>query len=190
MLDTDEGADADVSAAASGSGAVRSGSLLPCPRLIPGQQFLSFDIEKIGLKDAETYVDPYFTVSVYGKLAAGTAFPRLLFFAPIAGMRVADVPGRELGLPQDTPISNKRAELHVLFNCRVFIQTPLRELQEGAAELEQVCVCDGSGVSMLLTANAAIFFEFKHYKPREKRISVRCWSLVEMDEVCVRVAYL
>jgi hypothetical protein len=56
------------SAAASASGAARSGTLLPCPRLIPGQQFLSFDIEKIGLKDAETYVDPYFTISVYGAL--------------------------------------------------------------------------------------------------------------------------
>ncbi len=43
------------------------GTLLPCPRLVPGQHFISVDIEKIGLKDADTYVDPIFTVSTFGR---------------------------------------------------------------------------------------------------------------------------
>lgn len=36
------------------------------PELKPGRTYLSFDIEKWGLKDAETYVDPRITISVHG----------------------------------------------------------------------------------------------------------------------------
>lgn len=32
--------------------------------------------------------------------------------------------------------------------------------------------------------NAAIFFEFKHFKPKKRYNSVRCWSFLEMDELC------
>ncbi len=42
------------------------GSLLPLPRLIAGLHFVTVDIERIGLKDADTYVDPTVSVSVFG----------------------------------------------------------------------------------------------------------------------------
>ena len=47
------------------------GTLLPCPRLVPGQHFISIDLEKIGLKDADTYVDPLMSVSTYGRSGNG-----------------------------------------------------------------------------------------------------------------------
>lgn len=48
------------------SSADRGGTLKPMPELKPGRTYLSFDIEKWGLKDAETYVDPRITISVHG----------------------------------------------------------------------------------------------------------------------------
>ena len=44
----------------------RGGTLLPQPKLRAGCTFLAFDIDRIGLKDAGSYVQPHFTVSVYG----------------------------------------------------------------------------------------------------------------------------
>lgn len=44
----------------------RGGSLLPAPALRAGEQYISVEVEKWGLKDAETYVDPFVTVLVYG----------------------------------------------------------------------------------------------------------------------------
>jgi len=35
----------------------------------------------------------------------------------------------------------------------------------------------------LTRQNAALFFEFKHYKPKKKKVSVRCWSFMELSEL-------
>ena len=48
----------------------RGGSLLPQPDLLAGEQYVSIDIEKWGLKDADTYVDPFITICVYGTARA------------------------------------------------------------------------------------------------------------------------
>ena len=45
--------------------------------------------------------------------------------------------------------------------------------------------CRDVAVSVV-AEGAAVFFEFKHYKPKGKYMSVRCWSLLEMDEVSMR----
>lgn len=29
----------------------------------------------------------------------------------------------------------------------------------------------------------AIFFEFKHYKPKKATVSTRCWAFMERDEI-------
>jgi hypothetical protein len=34
-----------------------------------------------------------------------------------------------------------------------------------------------------LIADCAIFFEFKHFKPRKNKVSVKCFSLMELDEL-------
>ena len=32
-------------------------------------------------------------------------------------------------------------------------------------------------------AGFAVFFEFKHYKPKKKSISTKCWAFLEKDEI-------
>ena len=34
-----------------------------------------------------------------------------------------------------------------------------------------------------LPEGASIFFEFKHYKPKKKKVSTKCFSFIEMDEI-------
>ena len=35
----------------------------------------------------------------------------------------------------------------------------------------------------LYFAGYAIFFEFKHFKPKKGSVSTRCWSFMESDEI-------
>lgn len=48
----------------------KGGSLRAAPALKTGETFVSFDVDKWGLKDAEDYVDPRVTVCVFGALVA------------------------------------------------------------------------------------------------------------------------
>lgn len=41
---------------------------------------------------------------------------------------------------------------------------------------------DGSFLGFFF-AGAAIFFEFKHYKPKKKFTSTKCFAFMEMDEI-------
>lgn len=43
------------------------GSLLSRPKLVMGSEFLTIRISKWGIKDWDKYIDPFITVSVYGK---------------------------------------------------------------------------------------------------------------------------
>ena len=42
----------------------RIGSLLPIPVMEKGKTYISLKIDKIGLKDATDFIDPYLTISV------------------------------------------------------------------------------------------------------------------------------
>lgn len=116
----------------------KGGSLQSAPSLKTGETFVTFDVEKWGLKDAEDYVDPRVTVCVY------------------------DPYGNPMESEQDTPLATSKKGMHVHFGFRVHIQTPVRKMKE---------------------ANAAVFFEFKHWKPKKKKISTRCFAFLEMDEL-------
>lgn len=35
---------------------------------------------------------------------------------------------------------------------------------------------------MIVVVDVAIFVEFKHYKPKEKKISTKGWTFIEADE--------
>lgn len=37
--------------------------------------------------------------------------------------------------------------------------------------------------SVCILPGAAIFFEFKHYKPKKKFTSTKCFAFMEMDEI-------
>lgn len=113
------------------------GSLLPQPLSFGGKPVLTIRIEKIGLKDASQFIDPY--ISVY----------------------VKDSQGADFTTHQDTPVAAYRQDTYVVFNVDVHIQKTLDSLPPGYA----------------------IFFEFKHYKPKKGSVSTRCWSFMESDEI-------
>ena len=56
----------------------------------------------------------------------------------------------------------------IQFNVTVQIQRPLEEIPGGSA----------------------IFFEFKHYKPKKGITSTKCFSFMEMDEIKPGKSYL
>jgi len=116
---------------------VAGGSLKPPPAARPGMTSITMVIEKIGLKDAEVYIQPHLTISV------------------------ADSKGRVIE-SQDTPHSNRQKPNYVHFGTTVYLQTPLEELKQDSR---------------------CVFFEFKHYKPKKKKISTRCFAFMEYDEI-------
>jgi hypothetical protein len=94
-------------------------------------------VEKVGLKDAQDYIDPFMTILV------------------------AD-PRTNLLDTHDTPCGAERKATHVMFNHQVYLNVSYEDLQ-----IQQ----------------AAIFFEFKHYKPKKKKVSTRCWAFMELNEL-------
>jgi len=94
-------------------------------------------IEKIGLKDAQEYIDPFMTIIV------------------------ADTRTNLLDT-HDTPTAKERRATHVIFNHQVYLNISLEDMQRQAA---------------------ALFFEFKHYKPKKKKTSTRCWAFMELNEL-------
>lgn len=94
-------------------------------------------IDKIGLKDAQDYIDPYMTILVAA-------------------------PTKDLLDTHDTPIAGERLPTYVMFNHQVYLNISLEDMQSN---------------------QAALFFEFKHYKPKKKKISTRCWAFMELTEL-------
>jgi hypothetical protein len=94
-------------------------------------------IDKWGLKDAQTYIEPITSVLV--GLKDGT---------------VIDA--------HDTPVAVEKRVAHVVFQHVIYLRVSLEEMKR---------------------RGAAIFFEFKHYKPKKEKVSTRCWCFMEMSEV-------
>lgn len=95
-------------------------------------------IEKIGLKDAQDYIQPYMTVLV------------------------VDPQQNFLDRAHDTCFAKERRATHAIFNHQVYFNLSLEDMQR---------------------QGAALFFEFKHYKPKKKKISTRCWAFMELNEL-------
>ena len=38
-------------------------------------------------------------------------------------------------------------------------------------------------LSNVLFSGFTVFFEFKHYKPKKKIVSTKCWACMEKDEI-------
>jgi len=98
---------------------------------------VSLRIEKIGLKDAQDYIDPFMTVLV------------------------ADARTNLLDT-HDIPLAKERRATHVIFEHQVYLNISMEDMRK---------------------QGAALFFEFKHYKPKKKKISTRCWAFMELDEL-------
>lgn len=114
------------------------GTLLSAPRFRPNHTNVSIQIQKIGLKDAENYIDP-----------------RICVF-------IADRNGSVVDSHQETPLCRRKEAQYVHVNTTVHLQSSLEEIR---------------------SKGGAIFFEFKHYKPAKKKLSTRCYTFCEADEL-------
>merc|ERR1711879_348616 len=83
------------------------------------------------------------------------------YIDPFMTILVAD-PRTNLLDTHDTPIAKERRATHVVFNHQVYLNISLEDMQR---------------------QGAALFFEFKHYKPKKKKTSTRCWCFMELDEL-------
>jgi len=88
----------------------RIGSLLPIPVMEKGKTYISLKIEKIGLKDAADFMDPYMTISV------------------------KNMSGSDITMPQSTPIATRKDSDFVYFDkISVHLQKPMEYLPVGFA---------------------------------------------------------
>ncbi|XP_061407370.1 axin interactor, dorsalization-associated protein [Lethenteron reissneri] len=80
---------------------------------------------------------------------------------PYITVSVKDASAVELSPVQDTPVASRKEDTFVHFGTDVEIQKHVEQLPKGAA----------------------IFFEFKHYKPKKHFTSTKCFAFMEMDEI-------
>lgn len=80
---------------------------------------------------------------------------------PYITISVKDVSGVDLNPAQDTPVASRKEDTFIHFNMEVELQRHVERLPKGAA----------------------IFFEFKHYKPKKRFTSTKCFAFMEMDEI-------
>ena len=79
------------------------------------------------------------------------------YIEPFFSLSVKDAAGRDLTQPQDTPITNQKDDF-IHFGQNVELQKPIEGLPSD---------CD-------------IFLEFKHFKPKKNKTSVKCFSILEI----------
>lgn len=82
------------------------------------------------------------------------------YFDPFITVTVVDEDGTPLSQSQSTPPTKKRDDF-IHFNQDVELQQCFEDLPKGMA----------------------VFFEFKHYKPKKQRTSVKCFCFMELDEI-------
>ena len=70
---------------------------------------------------------------------------------------------------QYSQISQEKTENSIIFNCQIFIQQSIESMS---------------------FADDAIFLEFYHYKPKKGMNSLKCFSIIERDEIKEGVLYL
>uniref|UniRef100_A0A673VZV2 Axin interactor, dorsalization associated n=1 Tax=Salmo trutta TaxID=8032 RepID=A0A673VZV2_SALTR len=80
---------------------------------------------------------------------------------PYMTVSVKDLSGIDLNPVQDTPVATQKEDTYIHFSVDIEIQRHIERLPKGAA----------------------IFFEFKHYKPKKGFTSTKCFAFMEMDEI-------
>ncbi|XP_061602392.1 axin interactor, dorsalization-associated protein isoform X1 [Cololabis saira] len=80
---------------------------------------------------------------------------------PYMTISVKDLNGVDVNPVQDTPVATRKEDTYIHFSVDVEIQRHVERLPKGAA----------------------IFFEFKHYKPKKRFTSTKCFAFMEMDEI-------
>ncbi|XP_071244779.1 axin interactor, dorsalization-associated protein-like [Salvelinus alpinus] len=80
---------------------------------------------------------------------------------PYMTVSVKDLSGIDLNPVQDTPVATRKEDTYIHFSVDIEIQRHIERLPKGTA----------------------IFFEFKHYKPKKGFTSTKCFAFMEMDEI-------
>ncbi|XP_055797326.1 axin interactor, dorsalization-associated protein-like [Salvelinus fontinalis] len=80
---------------------------------------------------------------------------------PYMTVSVKDLSGIDLNPVQDTPVATRKEDTYIHFSVDIEIQRHIERLPKGAA----------------------IFSEFKHYKPKKGFTSTKCFAFMEMDEI-------
>ncbi|XP_058470087.1 axin interactor, dorsalization-associated protein [Solea solea] len=80
---------------------------------------------------------------------------------PYMTISVKDVNGVDVNPVQDTPVATRKEDTYIHFSVDIEIQRHVEKLPKGAA----------------------IFFEFKHYKPKKRFTSTKCFAFMELDEI-------
>lgn len=84
---------------------------------------------------------------------------------------------------QDTPVATRKEDTYIHFSVDVEIQRHVEKLPKGNIDgLSPFSLTFGI-TSACILPGAAIFFEFKHYKPKKKFTSTKCFAFMEMDEI-------
>ena len=105
---------------------MKGGTLLPPPPpSLDGGVQLAIHIEKIGLKSAAEYLDPFITIQVIGMLG-GVGYAKVSY-----SIKFTDNNGEVLETSQDTPCANQKKENYIYFSCNVEIQTNINKLPSG-----------------------------------------------------------
>jgi len=84
------------------------------------------------------------------------------YFDPFISVSLVTADGKIHGQVQDTKKSHNNKDKHVIFHEKVHMQESLETI---------------------LKEDMSIFFEFKHYKPKKKYVSTRCFTFMEGDEI-------
>ncbi|XP_020612421.1 axin interactor, dorsalization-associated protein-like [Orbicella faveolata] len=84
-----------------------------------------------------------------------------VYLNPFFTVSVKDANSVNVTSPQDTPMSHRKDGKFIIFGIDVEIQKPIEKLPRGTA----------------------IFFEFKHYKPKKDIVSTKCFAFMEQDEI-------
>lgn len=106
---------------------------------------------------------------------------------------MTDAEGKDMTTSQDTPVASDKDDTCIQFNMDVYIQKALESLPPGLSvahiypPVKKILVyininCFSSFFS-ILSSGYAVFFELKHYKPKKRAVSTRCWSFLEKDEI-------
>mmetsp|Transcript_37807 Transcript_37807/g.119256 ORF Transcript_37807/g.119256 Transcript_37807/m.119256 type:complete len:293 (+) Transcript_37807:292-1170(+) len=83
------------------------------------------------------------------------------FIDPYITVTVVSKEGNILESSQDTPITSRPKPNYVMFGHTVHVQAMFNKLPVGSA----------------------VFFEFKHFKPKKKKISTKAFAFMEYDEI-------
>jgi len=98
---------------------------------------VSIKLDKIGLKDAQTYIDPLITILVVDQWG-------------------------EILDQHDLPATTNRKPTYILFGNTIYLNKSLEDMND---------------------TSASIFIEFKHFKPKKKKLSTKCWAFMELSEL-------